>query len=72
MLRRAVETAQQSQAGSCELRAASSLARFCLKYRPDSSRKTLEDLRRLLRTFPETADTPDGAEARRLLQEQAG
>lgn len=71
MLRNAVETARQSQAGSCELRAASSLARFCFEFRPDSCRQSLDELKRVVRTFPEAADTPDGAEAQRLLDRPA-
>jgi hypothetical protein len=71
MLKKAVEAARESQAGSCELRAASSLARFCLEFRPNSCRQALDELERVVRTSPEAVDTPDGAHAQRLLGQPA-
>jgi len=71
MLRQSAATAREFQAGSCELRAAYSLARFCLEFDPASSRQALEDLRRVAASFPETAGTPDGADARRLFESAA-
>jgi tetratricopeptide (TPR) repeat protein len=71
MLTKAVQIARQSRAGSCELRALSSLACFYLEFRPASARRALEDLRRLVTGLPETAGSADGADARRLLQRTA-
>jgi len=68
MLREAVQTARRSRSGSCELRAVSSLARFCLEFRRASVRPALEDLEHILADLPEAAGTPDGVEASRLLQ----
>jgi tetratricopeptide (TPR) repeat protein len=69
MLRKAVHTARESHARSCELRATSSLVRFCREFRPRCSWEALADLRRVVTTLPEAADTLDGAEAWRLLQD---
>jgi len=68
MLKKAVRFARWSRAGSCELRATSSLARFYQEYRPASLPAILRVLHRLFVNLPETAGTPDGAEASQLLQ----
>jgi tetratricopeptide (TPR) repeat protein len=66
-LTKALRTASRCRARSFELRAATSLARYCLEFRPRRAAPVLARLRGIVQTFPEVTRTPDVVEARDML-----